>query len=63
MSADNHAAIADCALVVVAVKPQEAAKVLAALAPALQGARPVLLSIAAGLRIASLSRWAERACR
>jgi pyrroline-5-carboxylate reductase len=57
VSADNHAAIAGCALVVVAVKPQEAAKLLAALAPALQGTRPVLLSIAAGIQIASLSRW------
>jgi pyrroline-5-carboxylate reductase len=57
VSADNHAAIADCALVVIAVKPQEAGSVLAALAPALQGTRPVLLSIAAGIQIASLSRW------
>ena len=57
VSADNHAAIAGCALIVIAVKPQEAGKVLTALAPALQGARPVLLSIAAGIQIASLSRW------
>ena len=58
VSADNHAAIADCALVIVAVKPQEAGKVLGALAPLLQGTRPVLLSIAAGIPIASLQRWA-----
>jgi pyrroline-5-carboxylate reductase len=56
--ADNHAAIAGCALVIVAVKPQQAGTVLGALAPALQGTRPVLLSIAAGIPIASLSRWA-----
>ncbi len=58
VSPDNQAAIADCALVVVAVKPQEAGKVLCALAPALQRTHPVLLSIAAGIRIAALSRWA-----
>ena len=57
VSADNHAAIAGCALVIVAVKPQEAGKVLGALAPALRSTRPLLLSIAAGIRIASLSRW------
>ena len=57
VSADNHAAIAGCALVILAVKPQEAGKVLGALAPALQSTRPLLLSIAAGIRIASLSRW------
>jgi pyrroline-5-carboxylate reductase len=56
--ADNHAAIAECALVIVAVKPQEAGKVLGALTPVLQGTRPVLLSIAAGIPIASLKRWA-----
>jgi pyrroline-5-carboxylate reductase len=57
VSADNHSAIAGCALVIIAVKPQEAGKVLGALAPALQGTRPVLLSIAAGISIASISRW------
>ena len=57
VSADNHAAIAGCALVIVAVKPQEAGKVLGPLAPALQGTRPLLLSIAAGIPIASISRW------
>jgi pyrroline-5-carboxylate reductase len=58
VSADNHVAIADCALVIIAVKPQEAGKVLGALTPVLQGTRPVLLSIAAGIPIASLKRWA-----
>jgi pyrroline-5-carboxylate reductase len=58
VSADNQAAIAGCALVILAVKPQEAGKVLGALAPALQGTHPVLLSIAAGIQVASLQRWA-----
>ncbi len=55
---DNDAAIEGCALVIVAVKPQEAGKVLGALAPRLQKTRPVLLSVAAGIQIASLSAWA-----
>jgi pyrroline-5-carboxylate reductase len=55
---DNGAAIAEAAVVVLAVKPQTAAAVLGPLAPLLQQRRPVLLSIAAGLRIDALSRWA-----
>ncbi|HEY1898330.1 MAG TPA: pyrroline-5-carboxylate reductase [Steroidobacteraceae bacterium] len=56
--ADNEAAIAGCELIILAVKPQEAGTVLRSLAPQLQTARPVLLSIAAGIRIASLHAWA-----
>jgi pyrroline-5-carboxylate reductase len=55
---DNHHAIDGCALVILAVKPQEAGAVLRALAPALQVARPLLLSVAAGIPIASLRAWA-----
>jgi pyrroline-5-carboxylate reductase len=55
-SVDNAAAVRDAALVVLAVKPQEAGAVLRALQPALLAARPVVLSIAAGLRIADLAR-------
>jgi pyrroline-5-carboxylate reductase len=58
VSADNRSAIEGCALIILAVKPQEAGKVLQPLAPQLQSARPVLLSVAAGIRIASLSAWA-----
>jgi pyrroline-5-carboxylate reductase len=58
VSADNRSAIEGCALIILAVKPQEAGKVLPPLAPQLQSARPVLLSVAAGIRIASLSAWA-----
>jgi pyrroline-5-carboxylate reductase len=57
ISADNGSAIEACALVILAVKPQEAGAVLRPLAAQLQGARPLLLSIAAGIRIASLSAW------
>src|ERR1700733_8122599 len=57
VSPDNGAAIDGCELVIVAVKPAEAAAVLGALAPQLQSTRPVLLSVAAGIQIASLSAW------
>jgi pyrroline-5-carboxylate reductase len=57
VSPDNSAAIDGCELVIVAVKPAEAAAVLGALAPQLQSTRPVLLSVAAGIQIASLSAW------
>ena len=57
VSPDNGAAIDGCELVIVAVKPAEAAAVLGALAPQLQSTRPVLVSIAAGIQIAALSAW------
>jgi pyrroline-5-carboxylate reductase len=56
VSADNAAAVRDATLVVLAVKPQEAAQVLRALQPALLAAKPVVLSIAAGLRLTDLAR-------
>ena len=55
VSADNNEAARDADLVVLAVKPQQAAEVLRALHPTLRQSRPVLLSIAAGLRLADLS--------
>src|SRR5258708_3505634 len=54
-TADNHAAIAGAAVVVLAVKPQQMNEVLAAARPALERARPLLLSIAAGLQIADIA--------
>jgi pyrroline-5-carboxylate reductase len=57
VSADNATAIAGAETVVLAVKPQEAAAVLAQLAlPAAQPA-PLLVSIAAGLQVSTLQRW------
>jgi pyrroline-5-carboxylate reductase len=55
-TADNEAALAGAALVVLAVKPQSCAQVLPALQRALQVQRPVLLSIMAGVRVADLAR-------
>jgi pyrroline-5-carboxylate reductase len=55
-SADNADAARDANLVVLAVKPQEAAQALRALYPTLMERKPVVLSIAAGLRLADLAR-------
>ena len=56
-TADNSAALAGAAVVVLAVKPQQAAAVLAPLAPQLQRERPLVLSVAAGVRCAQLAAW------
>lgn len=54
---DAGAAIADACVVVIAVKPQQVAALLAPLRPHLTKTRPVVVSIAAGIRIASLQLW------
>jgi pyrroline-5-carboxylate reductase len=54
---DNNAAVAAADVVVLAVKPQQMAAVLGALHDALAVAAPVLVSVAAGLRVADLARW------
>src|SRR5499427_4229817 len=54
---DNAAALAGAAIVVLAVKPQDAAVVLQPLATTLAAARPLLISVAAGVRIAALESW------
>jgi pyrroline-5-carboxylate reductase len=55
--ADNGQAIAAAGLVVIAVKPQEAARVLAPLRPRLIELAPVVVSVAAGIETRSLERW------
>lgn len=54
---DNNSAIADCDVVVLAVKPQVAQQVVSQL----QGLKPtqLLVSIAAGINLASLSLWSN----
>ena len=54
--ADNAETIEDIDVLVLAVKPQQMATVLAPLAPRLMQQRPLILSIAAGIRIADLQR-------
>jgi len=56
-TADNLAAVEKARLVVLAVKPQDAASVLASLEPLLQRNRPTVLSIAAGIRVSALEGW------
>jgi pyrroline-5-carboxylate reductase len=56
-TADNAAAVATARVVVLAVKPQIIATVTRALAPALQAARPLVISVAAGIRAADLASW------
>lgn len=55
-TADNGAAAGGARIVVLAVKPQEMARVAAELAPRL-GAGALLLSIAAGITTGDLARW------
>jgi pyrroline-5-carboxylate reductase len=54
---DNAAAIAKADLIVVAVKPQHVDSVLTPLAAHLQQRRPIVLSVAAGVRIQALRGW------
>jgi len=57
-TADNAAAVEGATVVVLSVKPQDAGAVLAPLAPSLQRARPVIISVCAGINVASLESWA-----
>jgi pyrroline-5-carboxylate reductase len=54
---DNIAAVREATVVVIAVKPQDVAAVLKPLAPEFARARPVVLSVAAGVRVAALRSW------
>ena len=56
-SGDNCEIAASADVLVLAVKPQIMAEVLAPLAPVLAQYRPLVISIAAGIRIASLTGW------
>jgi pyrroline-5-carboxylate reductase len=54
---DNLQAIVDADVVVLAIKPQVLPEVAKLLAPALPTPLPLVISIAAGIRLADLSRW------
>ncbi|MGH8322311.1 MAG: pyrroline-5-carboxylate reductase [Steroidobacteraceae bacterium] len=56
-TADNAAAVENAQLIVLAVKPQDAAGVVAPLQPLLTRNQPILLSIAAGIRVSTLETW------
>jgi pyrroline-5-carboxylate reductase len=55
---DNVAAVRDADVVVLAVKPQELRSVATLLAPHLAARRPLLISVAAGIRATDIQRWA-----
>lgn len=55
--ADNNDAAARADVLVLAVKPQAMKSVCEALASAIQKKRPLIVSIAAGVRIADIERW------
>jgi pyrroline-5-carboxylate reductase len=54
---DNALAVHEAEVVVLAVKPQQMRGVVLALAPHLEAKRPLLISVAAGIPHAALSRW------
>jgi pyrroline-5-carboxylate reductase len=56
-TADNVAAVENAELIVLAVKPQDAAAVLASLQPLLARNKPIVLSVAAGIRTSTLEGW------
>lgn len=59
-SADNAAAIEGAGVVLLAVKPQDAATVLAPLAGQWGAATPLIISVVAGVRVAALQKWCGR---
>lgn len=56
-TSDNIAAVANADVIVLAVKPQVMKQVLEPLAKVLQERKPLIISIAAGIEIASIARW------
>jgi pyrroline-5-carboxylate reductase len=58
---DNLDAAEGASILVLAVKPQMMAEVCRSLRPVVQKYRPVIISIAAGIRIAQIERWLDGA--
>lgn len=56
-TADNLIAVQAADTVILAVKPQHLAQVVKEIAPALKQKKPLLLSVAAGIRINSIEKW------
>ena len=54
---DSALAAAAAGLWILAVKPQQMAQVAATLAPQVATAQPLVVSVAAGIRLAELARW------
>lgn len=56
-SDDNRLAVSQCDIVVLAVKPQVLASVARDIADAVRARKALVISIAAGVRVADLQRW------
>lgn len=59
---DNHAVVRDSEVLVLAVKPQVIREMAMDLAPSVQDRRPLIISIAAGIRATDLDRWLGGGC-
>jgi pyrroline-5-carboxylate reductase len=57
LAADNMALVAESDVVVLAVKPQVLSTVCQQIAGAVEGKRPLIISVAAGIRIGDIDRW------
>ncbi len=57
VSSHNPDAVRDAQLVIFAVKPQDMRDMTLALEPAIGAHRPLVISVAAGIRIAAIARW------
>jgi pyrroline-5-carboxylate reductase len=58
VTADNREAVHGADVVVIAVKPQDMAGTVRELAPSLAARTPLVISIAAGIRVADIAGWA-----
>ncbi|MGO9991567.1 MAG: pyrroline-5-carboxylate reductase [Steroidobacteraceae bacterium] len=56
-AADNASAAAGAEVLILAVKPQQMRSVCLALKPHVEGAKPLIISVAAGIPHAALARW------
>jgi pyrroline-5-carboxylate reductase len=56
---DNTVAARDADALVIAVKPQDVRQVAAGIAPAIADRRRLVVSVAAGIRLADLERWLD----
>jgi pyrroline-5-carboxylate reductase len=56
---DNASAIAQADIVLLGVKPQMMAELCRSIAPSIQSRQPTVISLAAGLSVASLSQWLD----
>lgn len=59
---DNHAVTRDSEVLVLAVKPQVIREMTLDLAPSVRNQRPLVISIAAGIRATDLDRWLGGGC-